>query len=205
MQMILNNTTTYISRKIGLILMLVCSYLTSFAQLPVGAKETFHLKIEQENRLSQYSHQGGNSYNSYKITGTNMSYGALIELSYRQVTLGASFLNDPQSSGESGKTDLEAGYEFTLTRNLKLQPFIGSEINETGTGFTTGIKLNRNIEIFDYISLVLFTGLRYSNIHSLQDSFYYDASDISEKNLSISLGVYAMIFDYKRPKIRRDW
>jgi len=203
--MIFNTTTTNFSRKIGLILMLVGCYLTAFAQLPVGAKETFHFKIEQENRFSQYTHQEGNGYNSYHITGTNMSYGALIELSYRQVTLGASFLNDPQSSGDSGKKDLEVGYELNLSKNLKLQPFIGSEINETGTGFTTGIKLNRNIELFDYACLGLFTGFRYSNIHSSQDSYYYQTFDKSDMNLSVSLGVYAMIFDFRRPKIRRDW
>jgi len=79
-------------------------------------------------------------------------------------------------------------------------------MNENGAGFTMGTKLNKNIELFDYISLGLFVGLRYSAIEtSYELNSYSYINKISHGYLGGSAGVFFMIYDYKRPRIRRDW
>jgi len=159
------HTKKYIFRKRGLILLFTGCLLTTYAQMPIGAKETFHLKIEQENRANLYMSELM-GINGNKSTGIKISNGAMLELGYRQVTIGASFLNNPLSSNSLGRIDLDLGYEGNLTSTFKLQPFLGFEMIEAGTGFTTGAKLNKDFNVFDNISLGLFAGVRYSSIKS---------------------------------------
>ena len=50
------------------------------------------------------------------------------------------------------------------------------------------------------MSIGFFAGLRYSS----NDNLYYGTS-LSHGYLCGSVGIYTMIYDYKRPKIIKDW
>jgi len=190
-------------RKVSLIVISGFSIVTLFAEVPNGAKETFHLKIEQENRFCFSSYQENLSTNHATSLEINRSNGVLVEIALKQITLGATFLNEASTNSGLSKLDLDLGYEYYLTKTLNLQPFVGCEMTETSPGFTMGAKLNKNIELFDYFSLGLFAGLRYSTIEINNDS--YSNRDAGHGYLGASIGVYCMIYDYKRPKIRRNW
>ncbi|MDP4240817.1 MAG: hypothetical protein Q8904_15245 [Bacteroidota bacterium] len=192
-----------LQRKICLIVISGFSVLALFAEVPNGAKETFHLKIEQENRFCLSSYQKITPTNSATSLEINRSNGVLLEIAVKQFTLGATFLDEARTNSGLSKLDLDLGYEHYLTKTLNLQPFVGCEMNEIGPGFTMGAKLNKNIELFDYFSLGLFAGLRYSTIEINNDS--YSNRDISHGYLGGSIGVYGMIYNYRRPKIRRNW
>src|ERR1035437_7823983 len=191
------------NRKHSLILIFSFFLLRTFAQMPNGAKETFHLKVEQENRFC---------YNDYQQNGLNapqrseiiMSNGELVELAISQITFGASFLNDYWVNSEGfSRIDLDLGYEYNLTRSLKLQPFIGCEFNALGSGLSAGVKLNKSFEIFEYVNIGLFAGLRYSGLQSI--SFTGDIEQISKGCTAVSAGAYCMLYNYKRPRIIRNW
>jgi|GEM_PF-3456554 len=116
--------------KFGLILIFSIPFLSSFAQLPTGAKETFHFKIEQENRicLTNYQMDGGANTQRSELS---MSNGALLEIAIRRVTFGATFLKDyKKENTDLNKIDLDFGYEFDLINSLKLQAFVGVESND---------------------------------------------------------------------------
>ena len=174
-----------------------------FSQIPNGAKETIHLKIEQENRLYISKCQATSfPYNS-RWSNILMSNGALVELAFKSITLGATFLTDSNKDGGTNKIDFDLGYEYSITKSLKVQPFIGCELNANGSGMTTGAKLNKNFDLFEYISLGLFLGCRYSR----SNDFTYFGSNLFTNSdyISASIGAYCLIFDYKRPKIRTNW
>jgi len=193
-----------LQRKVCMMVIAGFSAITLMAQVPYGAKENFHLKIEQENRfcLSAYQQTGLNGTSGTELT---LSNGAMVEIAIKQVTFGATFLNEAVSNSGLSKTDLDLGYEYYLSKSLNLQPFAGCEMNENGPGFTMGAKLNKNIELFDFISLGLFVGMRYSSIESIRSIYDNYPSSVSHGYLSGSAGVYFMIYDYRRPTIRRDW
>lgn len=191
-------------KKEGLII-LICGFciIDLFSQIPNGVKETFHLKIEQENRFFISKCQATLLPDSSRWSNILMSNGAMVELAFKSVTLGATFLTDHHKDGGTNKIDFDLGYEYNITKSLKIQPFIGCELNENGTGITAGAKLNKNIDLFDFISLGVFLGCRYSRS---KDYIYIGTYQFENLDyMSASIGVYFLIYDYKRPKIRRDW
>jgi len=185
-----------LQRKVCFIVISGFCIVTLFAQVPTGAKENIHLKIEQENRLNftEYQEIGITSSRTKEYTWAN---GALIEIALHHVTFGATFLNE-------GSTDLDLGYEYPLSKSINLHPFVGYEMKGEDTGLTLGAKLNKNIEMFENISIGLFAGVRYSAIEN-ERNYSYNNSSISHGYLGGSAGIYCMIYDYRRPTIRRDW
>jgi len=181
---------------------MVCLFFTnSFAQLPAGAKETFHLKVEQENRFCLLSYKDYGALNNSGWLEVMMTNGAMVEFGIKQFTLGATFLTDYDRQGTS-RIDLDLGYEFQMTNSFKLQPFLGCELNSNGSGLSVGARLNKNFDLFDFISFGLFAGLRYSGIQDRLSSYN---SSISAGYISASLGVYCLLYDYKRPRIIKNW
>lgn len=174
-----------------------------FSQIPNGAKKTFHLKIEQENRFYISKCQSTSLPDSSRWSNILITNGAMVELAFKSITLGATFLTDHHKDGGTNKIDLDLGYEYNITKSLKVQPFIGCELNENGTGMTAGAKLNKNFDLFDFISFGVFAGCRYSRS---KDYIYIGSYQFTNSDyISASIGAYCLIYDYKKPKIRRDW
>lgn len=181
----------------------ISTALGLFSQMPSGAKENFHVRIAQENRF--YISKCKVIYMPTETKWSNImrSSGKMVELAYKGVTIASTFLTDYHKTGGTNKIDLDFGYEHNLTKSLKIHPFVGCEFNENGTGLSMGSKLNKNFDIFDYISIGVFAGLRYSeskDIINLNNRPYYYTN-----YFSASLGAYFLIYDYKRPKINRNW
>lgn len=190
------------NRKIALILFYGFYAINMFAQIPNGAKETFHLRIAQENRFIKSKYQ--TVYFPENSQWSNLiSNGAMVELAYKKFTLASTFLTDNNKSGGTNKIDCDFGYEYNLTKTFKVQPFAGCEFNENERGVTMGAKLNKNFDLFDYISFGLFLGCRYSKSKDITyiGSIIFSSSDY----LSASIGGYFLLYDYKRPKINRNW
>lgn len=191
-------------RKRG-ILILIYGFciLDLFCQMPNGAKETFHLKVEQENRFYISKCQATFLADSTRWSDILMTNGAMVELAYKNITLGVTFLTDHHKDGGTNKIDLDLGYEYNISKCLKVQPFIGCEINENGAGMTLGAKLNKNFDLFENISLGIFAGCRYSRS---KDFIYIESNQFSNSDyISGSIGAYILIYEYKRPKIIREW
>lgn len=190
-------------RKVLLILIGGFCIIDLFSQIPNGAKETFHLKIEQENRFYISKLQATTLPDSSRWSDVLMTNGAMIELAFKSVTLGATFLTDYHKGSGLSKIDFDLGYEYNITKSLKVQPFIGCELNENGTGMTAGAKLNKNFDLFDFISFGVFAGCRYSKS---RDFIFIGAYQFTNSDyISASIGAYFLMYDYKRPKIRKDW
>lgn len=191
-------------KKKGL-LILICGFYTInlFSQIPNGAKEIFHLKIEQENRFYISKCQAISLPDSSRWSNTLMTNGAMVELAFKSITLGVTFLTDHDRNGGTNKIDLDLGYEYNITKSIKLQPFIGYEFNENGKGISAGTKLNKNFDFFNNISLGVFIGCRYSRSKDFVylGSYQFSSSDY----ISASIGAYCLIYSYKRPKIIREW
>jgi len=191
-------------KKKGL-LILICGFciIDLFSQIPNGAKEIFHLKVEQENRFYISKYQAIQFHDSSRWSNILMTNGAMVELAFKSITLGATFLTDHHKDGGTNKIDLDLGYEYNITKSLKAQPFIGCELNENGTGMTAGAKLNKNFDLFDFISFGVFVGCRYSRSKDFINigAYQFTNSDY----ISASIGAYCLIYDYKRPKIRTNW
>jgi len=191
-------------KKKGLIILIYgFCIIDLFSQIPNGAKETFHLRIEQENRF--YISKCLETSFPYRSSWSNilMTNGAMIELAFSKITLGATFLTDYQKNGGTDKIDFDLGYEYNITRSLIVQPYIGFELNEYGTGPTVGTKLNKNFDLFDHISFGVFFGIRYSKS---KDFTYFDSTEYTHSDyLSASIGANCKLYDYKRPKIIRNW
>ena len=175
----------------------------SFSQIPLGGKESFHLKIEEEVRFCYYNYDipiGSTNNSASEIITAN---GPLIELAFNKLTVGASFLGNYAEPGTLfNKIDFDLGYEYELNNNFNIHPFAGCELNFNGAGISTGIKLNKKFYLFDYTSLGLFIGCRYSYIDDIGRNY---STIISHGYLSASLGAFVMLYDFKRPKIRKDW
>lgn len=191
------------NRKVLIILICGFCIIDLFSQIPNGAKETFHLKIEQENRFYISICQATSSPHNSRLSNILMTNGAMLEIAVRSITLGATFLTDHHKYGETSKIDVDLGYEYNIMKSLKIQPFIGCEFNGYGRGLTAGAKLNKNFDLFDYISFGVFAGCRYSK----SKDFIYIGTDIFSISdyISASIGAYFLIYDYRRPKVRRDW
>jgi len=58
-----------------------------FSQIPNGAKETFHLKIEQENRFYISKFQATSLPDSSRWSDILITNGAMIESAFKSVTL----------------------------------------------------------------------------------------------------------------------
>ena len=191
-------------KKKGL-LILICGFciIDLFSQIPNGAKETFHLKIEQENRFYISKCQATSLPESSIWSNILMTNGAMVEFAFKSITLGATFLTDHHIGVGTNKIDLDLGYELNITKSLKVQPFIGCEINENGTGISVGTKLNKNFDLFDFISFGVFVGCRYSRSKDFINigAYQFTNSDY----ISASIGAYCLIYNYKRPKIIRNW
>lgn len=189
-------------KKVLIILIYGFCILDLFSQIPNGSKETFHLKIQQENRFYISKCQSILLNESPIWTNILMTNGALVELAFKSITLGATFLTDYGRRG-TNKIDLDLGYEYNITKSIKIQPFIGCELNENGSGLTVGSKLNKNFDLFDNMSLGVFIGCRYSRSKNqiYFGQYRYTISDY----ISTAIGTYWLIYDYKRPKIRREW
>ena len=173
------------------------------AQVPNGAKEAFHLRLEQVNRFYFAKCQAVTIPDSSRWSRALITNGALIELGYKSVTLGATFVTDRHKNSGASKIDLDLGYEYNLTKTLKVHPFLGCELNDHGAGLTLGAKLNKDFDLFDYISLGVFAGCRYSQS---KDVIYMGSNPFSYSNyISASVGAYWLLYNYQRPKIRRDW
>lgn len=189
--------------KRKIIIFLICGVFSFnlFSQIPVNATETFHVKIEQENRLYT-SIYWTDSHNDFtKWSEFNATNGGMLELSLYSYTISASYLTDHNKGSGISRSNYDIGYEFSLSQSLKLQPFAGCEINSYGKGLSLGAKLNKNINLFDYMSLGAYVGLRYSKVKdylSINSTTYQQAGYISG-----SAGIYWLIYTYKRPKIIR--
>lgn len=191
-------------RKRG-ILILIYGFciLDLFCQMSNGAKETFHLKVEQENRFYISKYQATLLPDSSRWSNILMTNGAMVELAFKSITLGTTFLTDYHKNGGTNKINFDLGYEFNITKSLKVQPFVGYEINENGAGMSLGAKLNKNFDLFEYISYGIFVGCRYSRS---KDFVYIGSYQFSNSDyISASTGVYFLIYGYKRPKINREW
>jgi len=191
-------------KKVLIIIICGFCFINLFSQIPNGAKETFHLKIEQENRFYISKCQAIISSNGSRWSNILMTNGAMVELAFKKITLATTFLTDDQkSNGGTDKIDFDLGYDYDITKSLNVQPLIGCESNAYGTGLTTGAKLNKNFDLFDYISLGIFIGCRYSKSKGFLEinSYQYKNSNY----LSTSIGAYFLIYNYKRPKIIRNW
>lgn len=174
-----------------------------FSQIPNAAKKTFHLKIEQENRFYISKCQATFLPDSTRWSDILMTNGAMVEFAYKSITLGATFLTDHHKDGGTNKIDLDLGYEYNLTKTLKVQPFIGCEFNENGAGMTVGTKLNKNFDLFEEVSLGIFVGCRYSRS---KDFIYIESYQFTNSDyISASIGAYILLSEYKRPKIIREW
>lgn len=174
-----------------------------FSQIPNGAKKTIHYKVAQENRVYISKGQAVLLADSSRWSNVMMTNGALVEFAFGHLTLGATFLTDFHKDGGTDKMDLDLGYEFYITKSQILQPFIGYEFNENGHGFTVGAKFNKNFDLFEHISFGVFCGLRYS---MSSDVFILDSNEfLGSDYLSASIGMFCFLYDYKRPKIIRDW
>jgi len=190
-------------KKVLIILIYGFCIIDLFSQIPTGAKETFHLRIEQENRFYiSRCLETSIPYNS-RWSNILMTNGAMIELAFSKITLGATFLTDYQKNGGTNKIDFDLGYEYNITNSLILQPYIGSELNEYGTGLTAGTKLNKNFDLFDHASLGVFFGIRYSKLKDFM--YFYSNKYTNPDYISASIGANCMLYDYKRPKIIRNW
>lgn len=190
-------------KKRGLIILISIFCITGlFSKTPNGAKEIFHLKVEQENRFFISHIQSENIFKSSSWSDIYMTNGAMLEFSFKSFTISSSLLTDYNIGKGVSKIDLDLGYEHTLRKNLKLQPFIGSEFNSNGAGITFGAKLNQGFEIFDNASLGLFAGCRYSKSKDFSSRFlWHEYSDY----VSASVGIYLMVYTYKRHEIIEDW
>ena len=191
-------------KKKGLIILIYgFCIIDLFSQIPNGAKKTFHLKIEQENRFYISKCKATSLPDSSRWSDILMTNGAMVELAFKSLTLGATFLTDHHKNGGTNKIDLDLGYEYDITKSLNVQPFIGCEFNENGVGMTVGTKLNKNFDIFEYICLGVFAGCRYSRS---KDFIYIGSYQFTNSDyISASVGAYFLFYEYKRPKIRREW
>jgi len=191
------------NKKIILILIYEFCTIGLFSQIPNGAKETFHLKVEQENRFYISKVHAISLPDSSRWSNILMTNGAMVELAFKSITFGATFLTDEHKYGVTSKIDFDLGYEYSMTKSLKVQQFIGCELTENGTGLTAGAKLNKNFDLFDFISFGVFVGCRYSRS---KDFIYIGSYQFTHSDyISASIGAYCLIYDYKRPKIRTDW
>jgi len=191
-------------KKKGLII-LICGFciIDLFSQMPNWAKEAFHIKVEQENRFYISNCQATALSGNSRWSDILMTNGAMLELAVKSITIGATFLTDHHKYGGTNKIDIDLGYEYNLMKSLKIQPFIGCEFNGYGRGLTAGAKLNKNFDLFDYINFGVFIGCRYSKS---KDFINIGTDPFSSSDyISASIGAYCLIYDYKRPKIRRDW
>lgn len=190
-------------RKVLIILISGLCITNSFSQIQNGTKETFHLKIEQENRFYVSRCQAVLLPDSSRFSNILLTNGAMVELGFKSVTFGATFLTDHNKEGGTNRINFDLGYEYKISQSLRLQPFIGCELNKNGTGISAGTKLNKNFDLFDNISLGIFIGTRYSRSKDLiyMGLYQFTNSDY----ISASIGAYCLIYNYKRPKIRKNW
>lgn len=189
--------------KVLVILFQLFCIVNVFSQIPNGAKKTIHIRVVEEYRYGISKFQAVLLPDSSRISSLLMTNGSMLELAYGHFTLGATVLSDYHKYGGSRKFDLDLGYEFYISNNQTIHPFVGCEFNENGAGLTAGTKLNKNFDFFENMSLGLFLGFRYSQS---RDIISFNSNEFFNSDyFSASFGMFLMIYDYKRPKIIRDW
>lgn len=187
------------TRRTLLLLIALISTLHISAQLPAGAQKTFHFKIQQESRFGAYNFE--NSALKSKIITSN---GLMLEIAIKRFTLSASKLVGYKTPIiGANKANVDVGYEYNITKTIIAQPFFGLEITDADEGFSTGVKINKNLELFEHINYGIYAGLRYSDTKSYDSDNWIAAK--SKGCISASVGLFFTIYEYKRPTVRTEW